>query len=99
MSNYGIISLLPVILALFLAFWKRNVFIALLTGVFSGALIIGIKEQSFFIAFDAIAEVFTSVSTAKTTFFLLITGAIVYLVEVSGGVEGLVYYLTEKKKL
>ncbi|MDN6731515.1 MAG: hypothetical protein L0L39_04965 [Atopostipes suicloacalis] len=99
MSNYGIISLLPVILALILAFWKRNVFIALLTGVFTGAIIIGIKEKSFFIAFDAIAEVFTSVGTAKTTFFLLITGAIVYAIQRSGGVEGLVYYLTEKKKI
>lgn len=99
MSNYGIISLLPVLVALFLAFWKRNVFIALLAGVFSGAFLIGIKEQSIFIAFDAIAEVFTSVSTAKTTFFLLLTGAIVYAVEVSGGVEGLVHYLTEKKKI
>lgn len=98
-ENYGLLSLLPVIVALFLAFWKKNVFIALLAGVFTGAILIGVNEQSFFIGFDAIANVFGSASTAKTTFFLLLTGAIVYAVEVSGGVEGLVHYLTEKKKV
>lgn len=98
-SNYGILSLLPVAVALFLAFWRKNVFIALLTGVFTGAVLIGINEMSFFVGFDAIATVFTSVDTAKTTFFLLLTGAIVYVVEISGGVEGLVYYLTIKKKI
>lgn len=98
-ANYGMISLFPVIIALVLAFWKRNVFIALLSGVFTGAFIIGIKEKSIFIAFDALAGVFTSVGTAKTTFFLLLTGAIVYAIQRSGGVEGLVYYLTEKKKV
>lgn len=98
-TSYGILSLLPVAVALFLAFWKKNVFIALLAGVFTGALLIGINVKSFFVGFEAIASVFTSIDTAKTTFFLLLIGAIVYVVEISGGVEGLVHYLTTKRKV
>jgi len=97
--SYGILSLLPVGIALVLAFWKRNVFIALLAGLFAGAMIIGINVKSYFVGFDAIASVFTSVYAAKTTYFLLLTGAIVFVVEISGGVEGLIVYLTEKKKI
>lgn len=98
-TNYGILSLLPVAIALILAFWKKNVFIAVLAGLFTGALIIGINEQSIFVGFDAIASVLSSASTAKTTYFLLLTGALIFVVEISGGVEGLIIYLTEKKKI
>ena len=98
-SSFGILSLLPVVISLILAFWKKNVFIALLAGLFTGAFIIGVDVGSFFIGFDAIASVFTSVSTAKTTYFLLLTGSLVFVVEISGGVEGLIVYLTEKKSI
>ena len=96
-SSYGILSLLPVVISLVLAFWKKNVFIALLAGLFTGAFIIGADVGSFFIGFDTIASVFASASSAKTTYFLLLTGSLVFVVEISGGVEGLILYLTEKK--
>ncbi len=98
-SSYGILSLLPVVISLVLAFWKKNVFIALLAGLFTGAFIIGADVGSFFIGFDAIASVFASASSAKTTYFLLLTGSLVFVVEISGGVEGLILYLTEKKDI
>ena len=98
-SSYGILSLLPVAVSLVLSFWKKNVFMAILSGLFTGAIIIGANVGSFFIGFDAIASVFTSASTAKTTYFLLLTGSLVYVVGISGGVEGLIVYLTEKKNI
>ena len=87
------------LVALVLAFWKKNVFIALLAGLFTGAIIIGVHVHSFFVGFDAITSVFTSVSSAKTTYFLLLTGSLVFVIEISGGVEGLIVYLTEKKNI
>ena len=41
MDNYGFLSLLPPIIAIFLAIRTKQVFISLLTGIFIGWLIIG----------------------------------------------------------
>ena len=38
--NYGVLSLIPAILAVVLAFWTKNVVLSLIISLFTGALII-----------------------------------------------------------
>ena len=39
--NYGIWSIIPIIITLAIAFWRKNVFLALLSGIAAATLIIG----------------------------------------------------------
>ncbi len=99
MNEYGFLSIIPIILVLVIAFWKKNVFLALAAGLAVSSVIIGACTGEFLSAVDAIANVFTSSGTAATTFFVLIMGGIMTASSRSGGVEGLVRYATEKKRI
>lgn len=97
--DYGILSIVPILITLAIAFWVKNVFLALLSGILSAAVVIGAFTGDFLTGPNSIAAVFTDVSTAKTTIFVLMTGAIMTVVSRSGGVEGLVLYCTEKRRM
>lgn len=97
--NYGIWSIVPIIVTLAIAFWRKNVFQALLSGIAVATGIIGVSTGNFLTGLESIPAVFTDPSTTKTTLFILMTGAIMTVVSRSGGVEGLVHYCTEKRKL
>ena len=51
------------------------------------------------VGFKVISEVFSLPSTSQVIFFLFLTGAIMHAANKSGGVEGLVSYCTEKRKI
>lgn len=97
--DYGILSIVPILITLVIAFWVKNVFLALLSGILSATIIIGSFTGDFLTGLNSIATVFTDVSTTKTTIFVLMTGAIMTVVSRSGGVEGLVLYCTEKRQM
>lgn len=97
--SYGIWSIVPIIITLAIAFWRKNVFLALLSGIAVATVIIGVSTGNFLTGLESIPAVFTDLSTTKTTIFILMTGAIMTVVSRSGGVEGLVRYCTEKRKL
>ena len=97
--DYGILSLLPIIIVLTIAFWKKNVFVALIVGLILSTLIVGINTSDFLIGFKVISEVFSLPSTSEVIFFLFLTGAIMHCANKSGGVEGLVVYCTEKRRI
>ena len=99
MESYGLISLLPIIITLIIAFLFKNVFMALLSGVFVSSIIIALKTSDYLIGFNSIASVFSSVSVAKTTFFILLIGGVMNIINKSGGVEGLIVLFTENKVL
>ena len=98
--EYGIFSLLPSLMAIVLAITTRQVIVSLLSGIFIGKL--ALNGWNFFAALDAtlktIVGVFTNEWMTKTILFSLLVGAILVLIQLSGGVEGFVYFLTEKKK-
>ncbi len=96
--EYGIFSLLPIFLTLLLVFLTKNVFLALLSGILSSTLLIGIFTGDYLTGVESIATVFSDTDTAMTTFFVLMTGAVMCVVSRSGGVEGLILYCTEKRK-
>ena len=97
--NPGIISILPIILVLVLAFWRRNVYLALTMGLACASIVLGFSGGSFFAGVDALSQVFTSPSTCATTFFVLISGGIMNLVERSGGIEAVVRLATGQRGL
>jgi len=95
----NIISIIPVLITLIIAFIKKNVFIALILGVFTAALILTINTGDLLLGFDSIANVFSSDSTSKTIIFILLASAIMTVINKSGGVEGFIKYFTEDKKI
>lgn len=101
MADYGIYSLLPPVIAIILAVTTKQVFISLFAGVFIGKLVL--NGWAFLPAlsdsFQSIIDVFQSQSNTKTIIFSFLVGAIIILIQVSGGVEGFVHILTEKNKL
>lgn len=99
MEHYGVLSIVPILATLTVAFRLKNVFIALLSGVLTASVIVGINTKHYLIGFESIASVFTSVSSAKTIFFILLSGGIMNVVSASGGVEGLIVLCTEKQKI
>ena len=98
--EYGILSIIPPLLAMAIAIKFKKVALALLIGAFSGNLII--NGWNPFIAVtstvDCIIGVCTDPGNLKIFMFTSLMGAFVLLVKVSGGVDGFVYYLTEKNK-
>ena len=99
MNEYGFLSIIPMIIVLIIAFYKRNVFLALAAGLAASSVVVGAVTGDFLSSINAIANVFTSSGTAATTFFVLIMGGIMTAASRSGGVEGLVRYATERKRI
>ena len=97
--TYGFLSVLPIIVVLTIAFWKKNVFIALIVGLILSTMIVAPNISNYLIGFEVISEVFSLPSTSQVIFFLFLTGAIMHCANKSGGVEGLVTYCTEKRKI
>ena len=97
--TYGFLSILPIIIVLSIAFWKKNVFLALIVGLIVSTGIVAPHINNYLIGFEVISEVFSLPSTSEVIFFLFLTGAIMHCANKSGGVEGLVTYCTEKRKI
>ena len=97
----GVLSLLPSLLAVFLALYTKNVFAALGSGIFLAYFIL--NNFDFFDSFIAIYNLFYSLLceawVLKTLAFALMAGSIINLVERSGGVEGFVEYMQHKTSL
>ena len=98
--EYGFLTLLPPIIAILVAVAFRKVAVALLIGILTGELIV--FGWNPFTALDAtvneILNVCTDTGNLKTFLFTALMGAFVILVEVSGGVDGFVKYLTEQSR-
>lgn len=97
--EYGILSILPPVIAILLAIVTKQVFISLFAGVFIGELII--NKWAFFLSLTASLNDFVGVFAegwiTKTIMFSFLVGGIITVVSAAGGVEGFVEYLTEKK--
>ena len=99
--QYGFWSVVPPLLTIVLALVTKNVFISLLIGIFTssrvlcgGAPLTGLNDTfySFIHTFESSGNTITLIS------FLLI-GALIYLIEKSGGVEGFTEVMLKKRAL
>ena len=103
MSEYGWLSLLPPIIAIFLAIRTKQVFVSLLFGIWLGWMIIawqplegnpfGIFSNLFQGSLDtvqALVDVFKDSGNTRTIMFSALVGAWIIFIQRSGGVEGFI---------
>jgi len=101
MENYGLISLLPPLLAIILAWWSKEVIISLFLGVFSGALIL--SNYNPIAGFVSTLDNYMLGSLADSwnagiIRFLLSTGGMIGIINKAGGVVAIGEYVAKKAK-
>lgn len=92
------ISILPPILAIAVAVWRKEVIIALILALFFSEMIIAGWNPGlgFTGTLDQIVAVFESPGNTRVLIFSLIVGALIEYIQVSGGVSACVKRLTER---
>ena len=92
-QTFGFLSILPPLIAIVLALWTRQVFLALAVGIWSGYLIMaGFHPlQGTLDTIEAQIAVMTDTGNARLVVFTLIMGALIALIQRSGGVEGFIH--------
>ena len=97
MESFGLISVLPPIIALGLALWKKKIIPALLMGGLVGVLILSVSRWGFF--FDYLEEVISVTgdrSNLQLILFGVMVGGLIKLMEKSGGFSGVVSMLESR---
>lgn len=88
MSDYGILSIVPPALSIFLAILTRNIMLSLTIGAFSGAMILA-NFNPFFAMAELVEEYIfiqiTSGSNAQIIVIMFAIGGFIHLLEKSGG--------------
>ena len=97
--DYGWVAVLPMVIALILSFVIKDVFIALLSGVIASEVILSYYGGEVFTGLNSIADVFSNGWAVKSILFCLMIGSFVRIIEVSGGVRGLLIFLSEERKV
>lgn len=98
--EYGFWSLVPPLLTIILALVTKNVFVALLIGIMTGSFVL--NAFSPLVSINAgIYSIIDSMSQGNTLIIgsCLIVGAVIHLMEKSGGIEGFVNVIVKKRSL
>ncbi len=97
-NTVGLLSLLPPVLAIGLALWTRQVFLSLAAGLWIGFVILagGNPLTGTFDSIDGIVGVFSDAGNTRIILFTLIVGALITLIQRSGGVAGFVNVLMRR---
>jgi len=92
METYGLLSLLPPVIAIGLALWTRQVFLSLLIGIWIGFVILagGNPVSGTFDTLDGLVSVFSDAGNTRIIIFTLVVGALIALIQRSGGVQGFI---------
>jgi Na+/H+ antiporter NhaC len=91
-AEYGMLSLIPPIVAITLAILTRQVFVALILGIWIGWLILnnGNLLQGTFATIQALVDVFKDAGNTRTIMFAALVGGLILFIQKSGGVEGFI---------
>jgi len=94
-QTMGFWSILPPVLAIVLALWTRQVFMALAVGIWFGFMILahGHPLTGTLDTINSFVTVLTNTDNARMVMFSLIIGPLIALVQCSGGVEGFVGHI------
>ncbi len=99
--EFGFWSVVPPVLTIILALLTKNVFVSLFIGIFLGQMVIG--GWHFIPALNETLQscVNTMASSGNTIVIasMLFIGALIYLIERSGGIDGFVDVMVKKKGL
>ena len=96
--QYGFWSLVPPLLTIALALLTKNVFVSLLIGILTGSFVL--NAFSPLVSINAgIYSIAESMTTGNTLIIAscLIIGAVIHLMEVSGGIDGFVNVVVKKR--
>lgn len=97
MDNYGFLSILPPVIAIVLALRTKQVYIALLFGIWFSWVII--NDFNFLTgtlaAVEGMVNVFKSPGNTRTIMFSALVGALLLFIQYSKGVEGFVNLLNK----
>ncbi|TAJ14453.1 sodium:proton antiporter [Marinilabiliaceae bacterium JC017] len=94
----GYLSLLPVVVVFVMAFATKKVLWALFSGIIVGVAILTFGEGTLSVEIKCVTDVLSNDWSLKSILFCFFIGAFVFVLEASGGVEGLVNYLTIRKR-
>jgi Na+/H+ antiporter NhaC len=96
--EYGFLSVLPPIVAIVLALRTKQVYIALLFGIwFSWLIVEGWNPLDGTIAMiEGLVNVFKSEGNTRTIMFSALVGALLIFIQYSRGVEGFIHILNKK---
>ncbi len=91
-ETLGFLSLVPPLIAISLALITRQVFLALAVGIWGGYMILagGDPLAGTLATLDAFVAVVTDTGNARLIMFTLVIGALIALIQRSGGVEGFI---------
>lgn len=97
----NLLSLLPPVVAIALAFKTKNVFLSLFTAIYLGCWIIAGWNPITAVQgmFDTMVGVFSNANNVKSIFAILIVGGMIKLIESMGGVDGLIRVLVQKRSI
>lgn len=92
MNDYGFLSILPPVIAIILALKTKQVYIALLFGIWFSWIIM--SDWNFLTGtlatIEGLVDVFKSASNTRTIMFSALVGALLLFIQYSKGVEGFV---------
>ncbi|MBQ6820220.1 MAG: Na+/H+ antiporter NhaC family protein [Clostridium sp.] len=105
-NHYGILTLIPPIVAIVLAFLTKNVIISLFIGTLSGTFLVSLVDTSFLQAllnsfFDFVSRVLNSLAdpwNAGIILQVLVIGGVIHLVAKMGGAKAVAEALAKRAK-
>ena len=97
--QYGILSIIPPLVTIVLALVLKNVFVSLLVGIFLACLILagGNVFLGLNNTFYGLVDTFASSGNTIVIMSMFLIGALIYLIERSGGIEGFVDIMVKKR--
>jgi len=97
--DFGALSLLAPLLAIALAIYTRQVYVALAGGIWAGWTIVagGNPATGLVRSVDAIVRVLTDPGNARILLFTFAVGSLIALVEANGGVRGFVEWVERRR--
>ena len=100
MDYYGFWSLVPPLIAIFLAIKTKEVYSSLLLGIWLGWIIIkgGNPLSGTMACVQSLVDVFKDPGNTRTIMFAALVGAIILFIQKSGGVQGFIVYINSKLK-
>ena len=95
MHDYGVLSLIPPVVAIILAIRTKQVFVSLLFGIWLGWVIIDDFHvlQGSFDTIQALVDVFKDAGNTRTIMFAALVGALIIFIQRSGGVAGFIEHV------
>lgn len=97
MDNYGFLSILPPLIAIILALRTKQVYVALLLGIWFSWIIM--NDWNFFTGtlatVEGLVNVFESPGNTRTIMFSALVGALLLFIQYSKGVEGFINVLNK----